>query len=345
MTIKSKILALGIILFGLLQCLNAAPNDNAKKAQTKPQKATAQRGAQAQNARQANQKAQDKNARTQASQSQRGNPSSPTQANQRGAMNPQASQSTQNPNQANRPKHLPPTPDNNDRSSWGVKSGFFGGVGIGAGMMLFSTPNMNNNKHGSTSSYNGTLCGSGNQCRSSDSVLTVDYTAKVGYQHYFTLHQGLRAYVSYTGGSGFPVGYSGASLYYMNNSADFNLDYLLEIAQVKRMAFGLVGGVSVGYANFLSTQTGDFQVGSSSTSISSGTKSKGGLMVGLNVGVGYTFLRHHRFDITAKIPLLYIGNVAGIYKGNMWVTNGAGGATETINYRYASMNVSYSFIF
>ena len=232
------------------------------------------------------------------------------------------------------PRHIPAAPTNSDRKSWGIKSGFFVGAGIGAGMMLFSTPNMNK----------GSKCAN-QTCRATDSVLTLDYTAKLGFQHYFTIHQGMRIYASYTGGSGFPSGVEGITLYYMNNSADFNLDYLLELAQTKRQAFGTVLGVYVGYSNFYRSQEGSYTV--NSKPLSAGTDSLGGLMAGINVGVGYTFLRHHRFDVTAKIPLLSLYNVAGIYRGNIYIDNSSHGAnwTDDIYYRYASVNVSYNFIF
>ncbi len=235
------------------------------------------------------------------------------------------------------PRYIPAAPTDNNRSSWGIKSGFFVGAGAGAGMMLFSTPNMNN----------GDRC-NGKACRATDSVLTLDYTAKVGYQIYFTLHQGMRIYASYTGGSGFPSGGGDTTLYYMNNSADFNMDYLLELAQTKRQALGTVLGVYVGYSNFYRSQEGTYTVNQVSLS---GTKSIGGLMTGINVGVGYTFMRHHRFDVTAKIPLLSLYNAAGVYIGNMYTDNSgtSNGSysnwTKDIYYRYASVNVSYSFIF
>ena len=249
------------------------------------------------------------------------------------------------------PEKVPPSIVKSDRSSWGVKNGFFGGIGIGAGMMLFSTPNMNNNKGGSAVD---TLNVEGN-ASAQDALLALDYSAKLGAQLYLTPYIGARAYISYVGGSGFPSGGGESSLYYLNHSADFNLDFLIEIAQTYRSSFGLVGGVSVGYNIFYRNQTGSNSFRTSSdgndygsiVSYSAGKESKGSYMFGLNLGVGLTMFRRHRFDVIAKIPIMPLDsdmNIAGIYRGNLYLNNG-GGETEEIYYRYVSVNVSYSFIY
>ena len=223
---------------------------------------------------------------------------------------------------------LPIIPTNSDETSWGIKSGLFVGAGAGIGMMLFSTPSLNNG-------YN---C-SDSDCGAKDLVIALDYTARLGLQHYFTLHQGIRTYASYTGGYGFPPKLKNMTFQYMNESIDFNIDYLLELVHTKNQVFGAILGVYAGYTSFYRSQEGSY-----STTLTEGTDSLSKFIVGINVGVGYTFMRHHRFDIMAKIPLLSLYNVAGVYRGNIYIGNGYTYSND-IYYRYTSVNVSYNFIF
>ena len=229
------------------------------------------------------------------------------------------------------PRYLPVRPANSDKTSWWVKSGFFVGAGIGAGMMLFSTPNINN----------GANCNGSSDCGAKDLVLALDYTARIGYQHYLSLRQGVRLYASYTGGSGFPTGAGDTTLSYMNKSADFNIDFLLVIVQTKKQAIEAVLGAHAGYSEFYRSQEGSYMT------LTEGTDSLGGLMAGINVGVGYTFMIHHRFDVTVRIPLLSLYNVAGIYRGDIYKdpSPNNNNFTKDIYYRYTSVNVSYNFIF
>ena len=351
-----KLITTLLTILALATTLPAAQKSNASQAKGKAQQAKSKQPAKPANAKQANASQGKPNAKAQSAKPQdKSQPNGKQPQGKDNAKQPQQdlSKPLLGPNGKPLPTKLPPMPVNSDKDSWGIKSGFFGGVGVGAGMMLFTTPSMNK----------GNRCSAGQSCSAMDSVLAVDYSAKVGYQHYFTFHQGLRIYASYTGGSGFPAGGSDgngntSTLYYMNNSAYLNVDYLLELAQTKHQAFGVHLGLYGGYQNFWRSQTGTYTIkgsGSSSggggnTQVKEGDATIGGFGAGVNVGISYTWMRHHRFDITAKIPVLALYNLGGndgIYRGNMWVDNtGYGNAwTQDIYYWYASLNVSYSFIF
>lgn len=343
-----KLITTLLTILALATTLPAAQKSNASQAKGKAQQVKSKQPAKPANAKQANASQGKPNAKAQSAKPQdKSQPNGKQPQGKDNAKQPQ--QPTLGPNGKPLPTKLPPMPVNSDKDSWGIKSGFFGGVGVGAGMMLFTTPSMNK----------GNRCSAGQSCSAMDSVLAVDYSAKVGYQHYFTFHQGLRIYASYTGGSGFPAGGSDgngntSTLYYMNNSAYLNVDYLLELAQTKHQAFGVHLGLYGGYQNFWRSQTGTYTIkgsgSSSNTQVKEGDATIGGFGAGVNVGISYTWMRHHRFDITAKIPVLALYNLGGndgIYRGNMWVDNtGYGNAwTQDIYYWYASLNVSYSFIF
>ena len=198
-------------------------------------------------------------------------------------------------------------------------SGVFVGVELGGGIIT------------QTASYNDTTNGS--------ATIGFDWGIKLGYQHYFTQSQGLRAYVNYGMAHAYPY-YSasintGSSMYetygyYTSQRITVNADYLFDFIDTGSSRFGVFGGIFLGYHEVATTHSTKNSIRTYNS-----TQFTGGVGFGFNVGLAATLAKHHKIEFGAKIPV--VGPSRGSYYSY--------GSNTTDDYKYASVNVGYSFVF
>ena len=160
-----------------------------------------------------------------------------------------------------------------------------------------------------------------------------DWGIKLGYQHYFTQSQGLRAYVNYGMAHAYPESSStnlGSdnsknTTYNTAQRITANVDYLFDFVNAESSSFGLFGGIFVGYHEYAYTSEGRNTYNYRYTYFS------GGVGFGFNVGLAATLANHHRIEFGAKIPV--VGPSKKI------------DSNSDYNIKYASVNVGYSFVF
>ena len=198
-------------------------------------------------------------------------------------------------------------------------SGVFVGVELGGGITTL------------TASYNDTTNGA--------AYLGFDWGIKLGYQHYFTQSQGLRAYVNYGMAHAYPyysasINTGGSSMYetyeyYTSQRITVNADYLFDFIDTGSSRFGVFGGIFLGYHEVAHTRS---QKNSIRTYNS--TQFTGSVGFGFNVGLAATLANHHRIEFGAKIPVV-----------GPSTESHSSGYNYTYDYKYASVNVGYSFVF
>ena len=176
-----------------------------------------------------------------------------------------------------------------------------------------------------TTSYNDTTNGA--------AYLGFDWGIKLGYQHYFTQSQGLRAYVNYGMAHAYPYSYSSynyeGNTYGTAQRITANVDYLFDFVNAESSSFGLFGGIFVGYH-----ETAQSNVGKYGSTTYKTTSFTGGVGFGFNVGLAATLAKHHKIEFGAKIPVVGPSTESYSYSSN-----------TTDDYKYASVNVGYSFVF
>ena len=175
---------------------------------------------------------------------------------------------------------------------------------------------------------------------STDGSATIgfDWGIKLGYQHYFTQSQGLRAYVNYGMAHAYPESIStnlGSdnsknTTYNTAQRITANVDYLFDFVNAESSSFGLFGGIFVGYH-----ETAQSNVGKYGNTTYKTTSFTGGVGFGFNVGLAATLANHHRIEFGAKIPVV----------GPSTESHSSGYNNYTYDYKYASVNVGYSFVF
>ena len=265
---------------------------------------------------------------------------------------------------------LNPTTDKKSKEEKPYKTGPFIGISVGAGMMYFTTDSFAQNV-GGTSATSNKLCANTNDgtCPSSDAALTLDYSAKLGFQVYFNRYNGIRAYVSYARNDAWRTKFYGYSsdvmttsdnfyrnVHYTGQNLDFNIDYMAEIAYNKKTSLGLYVGVYAGYTWWERNVTGKGTYTITQTSGGSqdignyeiGKTYADGMGFGINGGVSFSIVKHHRIDVNVRFPIISIDNVSGAYQDMLWRGNSSYGIiynTEEIAYHYMAATISYLFIF
>ena len=169
--------------------------------------------------------------------------------------------------------------------------------------------------------------------------LGFDWGIKLGYQHYFTQSQGLRAYVNYGMAHAYPhysASITGSSMYetyeyYTSQRITVNADYLFDFIDTGSSRFGVFGGIFLGYHELAHTRSTK-----NSIRTYNHTQFTGGVGFGFNVGLAATLANHHKIEFGAKIPVVGPSTESYSYSYS---------SNTTYDYKYASVNVGYSFVF
>ena len=117
--------------------------------------------------------------------------------------------------------------------------------------------------------------------------------------------------------------------YYTGQRITINADYLYDFVNAGSSSFGVFGGIFVGYHEFAGSE-----VTKDSGSTDKSTTFKGGIGFGFNVGLAATLNNQHKVEFGAKIPVVGPSSKQTRFSD-----------TYEELYKYASVNVGYSFIF
>lgn len=209
------------------------------------------------------------------------------------------------------------------------ESGAFVGVELGAGILT------------STATGNGTNGGMTIDAQQGTANVGLDWGARLGYQLYFTPTHGARVYASYGMAHAYPLSATGKgdgidvtmNGYITGQRIDLNIDYLVDFIKAENSSAGVYAGLFAGYSEYAITEK--MQEGDVS---SAAHRFYGGVGLGLNLGIQTTLAKHHRIEFGAKIPFL----------GPKGTVEEYAEPTPTFfdaNFKYASVNASYSFVF